>query len=193
MKSDTISKKEILYIAAAELFKDKGYNATSIRDIASAVGLEPSSIYSHIKSKEDLLSQICMDCAYKFMEGIKDIYFQDVSPRKKLKLLIALHLDIAYSHPASVSVFNDEWKYLSSEILTEFVTLRAEYEKKFKKILMSGHDTGKFHFTNIDITFSFLIKSLSWSYKAVHIYPKNILNKELTTLLSRALNKCQKK
>jgi AcrR family transcriptional regulator len=185
----TISKKQFIINTAADLFKEKGYSGTSIRDLASKVGLEPSSIYSHIKSKEELLSEICMDCAGQFTEGIEKIFHLKISARKKLKALISLHLDMAFTYPASVTVFNDEWRHLPEPILVDFIHLRKEYEKKFRKILNEGKDDGKFNFENSEIVFNIIIKSLSWSYEAVKKYKREDLESELSDFILNALNK----
>ncbi|MBK8349286.1 MAG: TetR family transcriptional regulator [Saprospiraceae bacterium] len=188
MKTEIANKKQFIISAAAELFKDKGYKATSIRDLAAKVGLEPSSIYSHIRSKEDLLSDICMTCADRFTAGMNDIYFMDISPRKKLKALIDLHLSIAYDIPASATVFNDEWKFLQEPVMSQFIEARKDYEKKFKKILSEGRKEGKFEFVNTEIVFNIIIKMISWSYSATNKYPKEELESELTTFILKSLN-----
>ncbi len=187
--ASTISKKQFIINAAADLFKEKGYSGTSIRDLASKVGLEPSSIYSHIKSKEELLSEICMDCARQFTQGIEKVLQLNISARKKLKALISLHLDMAFANPASVTVFNDEWRHLPEPILEDFILLRKEYEKKFRKILNDGKDEGKFNFENSEIVFNIIIKSLSWSYTAIKKYKREDLESELSDFILNALNK----
>ena len=139
----TISKKQFIINTAADLFKEKGYSGTSIRDLASKVGLEPSSIYSHIKSKEELLSEICLGCARQFTDGMDEIY----------------------------------------------VLKRKDYEKKFKRILIEGNNEGKFNFSNPEIVFNIIIKSLSWSYEAVKKYKREDLESELSDFILNALNK----
>ncbi len=185
----TISKKQFIINTAADLFKEKGYSGTSIRDLASKVGLEPSSIYSHIKSKEELLSEICLGCARQFTDGMEEISVLKISVRKKIKALISLHLDMAFAYPASVTVFNDEWRHLPEPVLAEFILLRKEYEKKFKKILTEGKDEGKFEFGNTEIIFNTILKSLKWSYTAVKKYKKAELESELSEFILKALNK----
>lgn len=185
----SITKKQFIINTAADLFQERGYSATSIRDLAAKVGLEPSSIYSHIRSKDDLLSEICMSCADRFSKGMNDIYFQDISPRKKMRALIQLHLDIAFDIPASVTVFNDEWRFLHEPVLSDFLEARKEYEKKIKKILTDGKKVGKFEFQNIDIVFSIIIKMLSWSHSAIKKFNKEALESELTSFITKTLNK----
>lgn len=184
-----VSKKQNIINTAAYLFQEKGYNATSMRDLAAKVGLEPSSIYSHIRSKEDLLADICLSCANKFTNGMDHIFDQDISPRKKLKGLIQLHLDIAFEIPASVTVFNDEWRYLHEPVLSEFLDARKDYEKKFKKILTDGKKVGKFEFQNVDIVFNIIIKMLSWSSSASKKFDRLALEAELTAFIIKTLNK----
>jgi len=187
--ASTISKKQFIINAAADLFEEKGYSGTSIRDLASKVGLEPSSIYSHIKSKEELLSEICMGCAGEFTVGMEKIFQLNISARKKLKALISLHLDMAFANPASVTVFNDEWRHLPEPILEDFIHLRKAYEKKFRKILIEGKDDEKFNFDNSEIVFNIIIKSLSWSYTAIKKYKREELESELSVFILNAINK----
>lgn len=184
-----ITKKQNIINTAADLFREKGYAATSMRNLAAAVGIEPSSIYSHIRSKEDLLIEICTSCADRFTSGMDEIYYSDVSDKKKIKHLIRLHLDIAYENPASITVFNDDWKFLPEPAMSSFVISRKDYESKFKRILVNGKKQGKFEFKNIDILFNIIIKMLHWSYTGIKSHSKEAVESELTEFILKSLNK----
>jgi AcrR family transcriptional regulator len=188
MPTVTSIKKKMIIHHAAELFRVKGYNAATIRDLASSVGLEPSSLYSHISSKDELLSEICMTCADLFTDGMEKIFYSDLSPKNKIKALIQLHLEIAYEYPASVTVFNDEWKFLQPNVLTKFVQLRQAYEFKFKNILVQGKASGVFDFQNSDIVFSLIMKTLKWSNNAVNKFNKSELDREVSTYILNGLS-----
>ncbi|MFX9050258.1 helix-turn-helix domain-containing protein, partial [Acinetobacter baumannii] len=58
-----ISRKEVIIEKAAILFKEKGFKAASMRELADIVGVEAASLYNHIKSKNELLNIICFDVA----------------------------------------------------------------------------------------------------------------------------------
>jgi TetR/AcrR family transcriptional regulator, cholesterol catabolism regulator len=61
--------KHKIFEEAARLFQENGYLAASMRDLAQRVGLQVSSLYSHIGSKEELLQKICFDSARAYTEG----------------------------------------------------------------------------------------------------------------------------
>lgn len=187
MKTSVSNKKRHIINAAADLFQDRGYNATSMRALATKVGLEPSSIYSHINSKEELLIEICLNCAELFSKGMEKILNQDLSFEEKIMSLVELHTDIAYEHPASVTVFNDEWKFLPEGTKEVFLTMRKEYESNFKSILTSGKSLGLFDFDHLDITFSIIMKMLNWSYRATKKYPKPTLYLNLSKAVLKVL------
>jgi AcrR family transcriptional regulator len=163
-------RKQEIYAASARLFRKKGYVAASVRDIAELVGIEPSSLYSHIKSKEEILINICHDCAELFAEGMEMILDSDKTNIEKLDSLVDLHIDIAYNNPSSVTVFNDEWRHLPSEELSEFLLKRKEYEDNFKKVLKSGMENGDFEQMSLTTTFNIIINSVKW----LHFFAKKL-------------------
>jgi AcrR family transcriptional regulator len=135
-----INRKEQIIDAAALLFKQKGYASTTMRDLATELGIEAASIYHHIKSKEELLEGICFDMANKFISNAKevnDIYF---NAEEKLRLAIKLHVETITENQNQSSVFLSEWRNLSEPKLTLFKQLRQQYENQFTIILMDGEN-----------------------------------------------------
>ena len=61
-----VSRKEVILKASAKLFREKGYKAASMRDLAVKVGVEAASLYNHIRSKAELLHDICFNVANVF-------------------------------------------------------------------------------------------------------------------------------
>jgi len=159
-------RKQEIYRVSTRLFRKKGYSASSMRDIAEHVGLEPSSLYSHIKSKEEILIDICFDCASLFEEGMIGILKTYGRPAERLDALVDLHLDIAYNKPSSVTVFNDEWRHLPEPKLSEFLAVRKTYEDQFRQIIKDGIVSGDFEQISSSTAINVVINSLKW----LHFY-----------------------
>ncbi len=166
MSSNPKSKKQIIFQEAAELFRDKGYPATSMRDLAERVGLKPSSFYSHIKSKEEILQKICFDSAEKFTIGMKEVCDTEATNKEKLQLLIRLHIKVATEDPTTATVFNDEWRHLSEPHLSNFLALRRDYESHFLKIIEAGISTQEFKQISPSLVLYTIINSLRWLHFA---------------------------
>ncbi|MFM2393984.1 MAG: hypothetical protein RLZZ546_1966, partial [Bacteroidota bacterium] len=130
-----MTKKEMIIQKAAELFMAKGFSACSVRDIAAASGIEPSSLYSHIKSKEELLYSICMQCADHYNSAIDFILESSKINMDMLFKIVDIHIDLALSDPTSSTVFSDEWKHLPSDMKEIFLLEKKRYEFKFLKII----------------------------------------------------------
>ncbi len=158
------NRKEEIYIEAAKLFGEKGYAGTSIRDIAEQVGIEPGSLYSHISGKEEILKAICMPCADIFSRGMDEIMSIDCDPLRKIEMLIDLHLDVSINHPESITVFNDEWRYLAPDDLKEFLKARKKYQKGFTSLIDRVLKDKNVRKTNAKIVFLMIINSLKWTH-----------------------------
>ena len=70
-----------------------------------------------------------MQCAYQFTEGMFELKQNNNNPQQSIDALIKLHVDIAYSFPSSIAVFNDEWRFMEAKDITTFKKLRTQYEK----------------------------------------------------------------
>lgn len=158
-----LSRKEQVIRSAAELFKEKGYAASSMRDLAQKLGIEAASLYSHIKSKEEILQTLCFDMAADFRASIEKVEKQNVSAREKLSLGIIGHVNVMARDLTASAVFMNEHRHLSNPYLRDFLLLRINYINRFKAIIEEGVDKGEFK-KNIDTKLAVmtLFSSLNW-------------------------------
>ncbi|HMN88952.1 MAG TPA: TetR/AcrR family transcriptional regulator [Saprospiraceae bacterium] len=186
------SKRQIIFEAAAQLFRDKGYSATSMRDLAQKVNLKASSLYNHIGSKEEILSSICFSNAKRFRDGMQQVEQMPGSPMDKVRMLIRLHVEVATEDLTSVTAFNDEWRHLSEPLLTEFKTMRKDYENRFQRIIESGIQSGAFRALDSFTVLYTILSSIRWLhdwYRPNRQISPEELYEQMTTLLLKGLVK----
>lgn len=158
----TLSRKDQIIQTAARLFKEKSYEAASMRDIASVLGIEAASLYSHIKSKDEILEIICFRKADEFLTAIaevNDIYF---NAEEKLRMAIKNHVRIIASDLNSSTVFLREWRYLSSEKLKDFISLRHKYENELRTIIQQGENENVFETVEIKFATLTILSAVNW-------------------------------
>lgn len=132
------SKKELILLKAAAMFREKGFAATSMRDLAETVGIEAASLYNHIRSKNEILETICFEVANRFNANIEIVESDNQSSIKKIETLLRFHIRQMVEHYEEVYVSDREWKHLDEPYLSNFQTQRRNYRKKFAAIIESG-------------------------------------------------------
>lgn len=158
-----LSRKEQVIRSAAALFKEKGYAASSMRDLAQKLGIEAASLYSHIKSKEEILQTLCFDMAAEFRASLDQVENQKVSAKEKLTLGVIGHVNVMAKDLTASAVFMNEHRHLSQPYLRDFLLLRINYINRFKAIIEEGVQSGEFK-KNIDTKLAVmtLFSSLNW-------------------------------
>ena len=158
-----LSRKEQVIRKAAELFKDKGYAAASMRDLAQLLGIEAASLYSHIKSKEEILRSLCFDMAAEFRKSLEDVEKQKLSASEKLRNGIIGHIQVMAKDLTASAVFMNEHRHLSQPYLRDFLLMRINYINRFKSIIEEGVQQGEFK-DSIDkkLAVMTLFSSLNW-------------------------------
>jgi len=159
-----ISRKEAIKNAAARLFRKRGFKATSMRDIAEAVGIKAASIYNHIKSKQELLSELLMEIAIIFTKEMRMIQQTSLDAKQKLERLIALHVRLTIEHTDAIALIAGEWVHLEEEEKLQYVRLRDEYENQFKSIIEQGKAEGLFKQLDTEIILFSTLSTLRWLY-----------------------------
>ena len=132
------SKKDVITKKASALFRIKGYNAASMRDLAEAVGVEAPSLYNHIGSKSELLQTICFKVANQFTTQLDLTEFKPGKIIGKLESIIRFHIHMMLEAYDEVYVANHEWKYLLEPYLSNFLHQRRAYEKRILLIIEEG-------------------------------------------------------
>ncbi|VAW28075.1 Transcriptional regulator, AcrR family [hydrothermal vent metagenome] len=186
----SIPRKEQIEAVATDLFKVKGYAATSMRDIASQVGIEAASIYSHLKSKEQILIKICFRMGQEFMDGIKEVQGTNMSTKEKFKQAVISHVNIITGDIAASAVFWNEWRHLSEPLLSDFIAMQRAYEQAFKSIIDKGVSEGVFEVHDASFTVMAMLSSLNGIQKW-HNYtlPPEELNEAFAHIFLKGLKK----
>jgi AcrR family transcriptional regulator len=158
-----LSRKEQVIRRAAELFREKGYVASSMRDLAQKMGIEAASLYSHIRSKEEILQNLCFDMAAEFRKSLEEVERQNISATEKLRKGIIGHVQVMARDLTASAVFMNEHRHLSQPYLRDFLLLRINYINRFKNIIEAGMKSGEFK-TSIDkkLAVMTLFSSLNW-------------------------------
>ncbi len=159
----TTRKKEILKTAAV-LFKNRGYSAITMRDLAGEMDIKAASLYNHISGKHEILAHLILKVAHEFSKGMTMVMMEDVSAFAKAEHLINLHIKIALKYTAEIAVLNNDWMHLEGQQFQEYIELRREYEKNFKIILQNGIASGEFKTFHVDTMLFNLLSTLRSIY-----------------------------
>jgi AcrR family transcriptional regulator len=149
------SKKDIILQKAAIMFREKGFSATSMRDLAESVGIEAASLYNHIRSKNEILEAICFDVANRFNSNMEIIEASTQNSIEKVETLLRFHIRQMVERYEEVFVADREWKHLSDPYLSNYQNQRRSYRRRFAAIIESGKQ--KKDIKNIDAPTAVLI------------------------------------
>lgn len=140
-KSNT--RKDVIISKAARLFREKGYSATSMRDLAEHVGVEAASLYNHIRSKAEILQEICFKTANKFMDHITEVEASDQRSIGKIEAILRFHIRQIVTHYEEVYVMDREWKHLTDPYLSNMQSQRRSYRQRIAAIIEDGIRKGE--------------------------------------------------
>jgi len=124
--------------AAADLFYEHGYEATSLREVASAVGIQVGSLYNHISGKDQLLSGIMIDVMNGLLDSVDASVADTEDPAKRLAAAIDCHIRFHAERRRDVFIGNSELRSLGPEDRKTVIGLRKKYEEKLRELVRAA-------------------------------------------------------
>lgn len=129
------NRRAQLLDAAARLFSERGFHATSMRDIAKAVGMLSGSIYYHFESKDEMLVAVCESGVQRLEEAVERVVAAETEPWERLEAACAAHLRELVAHPdysrAMIQATPDEANGAGDRIRE----IRRSYEARFRDLI----------------------------------------------------------
>ncbi len=157
-----MTKADILD-AAAQIFSEKGYHATSMQDIAAAVNLQKASLYHHINSKQEILVALLDQALDMLIAALQEVQEQPLSPDEKLRLAMRTYLEIIADNGNLATVLLLEHRSLDAKLRKRHIPRRDRFEDIWKDIIAEGQRAGVFNCADADMAAKVLIGGLNWT------------------------------
>ena len=146
---------------ALDLFYKRGFQATTLRDIAAKVGIQVGSLYNHIASKGELLFEIMENIMLDLLEEQRQ-YAETPDVVERMRLLVYHHVKFHGERAEEVFVGNSELRSLNRPQRARIVGLRHEYEQMFQNELEDGIRQGKFLPVDVQVTAYGILAMTTW-------------------------------
>lgn len=154
-----------IHEVAGRLFSERGYHATSMRDLAGQLGMQGGSLYAHISGKEDLLVEIVQQAARQFDAALLPLRGEPMPADRKLRMAMERHIRVVADNMESATVFFHEWKHLSTGAYAHVTGWRDTIDAFYRDLLEGGMREGAFR-SDLDVkmTANLILSAVNWTY-----------------------------
>jgi TetR/AcrR family transcriptional regulator, cholesterol catabolism regulator len=161
-------KGRILKVAA-ELFMERGYGGTSVRDIGERAGVGQSSLYHHVHSKGHLLEQLHHTFAQELITRLESVTSLDASAAVQFREVVHVLLTTIETHKSEVTVYLREHHALPPEAKKQIQHERDHIDALVDAVIQRGIDTGEFRDDlDVHLTRLAVLGMCNWSYEWYH-------------------------
>jgi TetR/AcrR family transcriptional regulator, cholesterol catabolism regulator len=158
-------KLEHILRTSAQIFAEKSYHSTSMRDISRATGVSLAGLYHYCKSKEELLFLIQDHCFGRVLERLEQRIKQVEDPFEKLRIFIDNHLSFFAANMAEMKVLSHEAESLEGDLHKHVSTKKESYAKLARKVLREIQvQNGKGSPVDLTVATYALFGMMNWIY-----------------------------
>jgi AcrR family transcriptional regulator len=157
-----MTRDEILD-AAAQIFSQKGFHATSMQDIAQAVNLQKGSLYHHINSKQEILVEVLDRALDLLIANMQEVLDQPLPTDQKLRQAMRVYLETMLGHRDLAAVLLLEHRSLEPEQHARHIPQRDRFECLWRDLIRAGSENGLFNCSDAALSSRALLGVLNWT------------------------------
>jgi AcrR family transcriptional regulator len=149
--------------AAAQIFREKGFHAASMQEIAKAVNLQKGSLYHHVSSKQEILLALLDQALDVLIENIEAVMSQPLSADEKLRQAMCAYLQAMLDHRDLAAVLLLEHRSLEPQYQARHTPRRDRFERLWREMIVEGYQTGLFSCSDPALASRFVLGVLNWT------------------------------
>ena len=157
-------KRERILEEAVKLFYERGFTGTTLDDIAAELGVTKPFIYTHFRSKTDLLAALCKPTIELSLDAVADAAKSPGSPTARLHRAIVDFTRVVLSRQPNIAIYFREEKNLAPDALAEINALRKKFDRVLSGLLGEGVAAGDFDTADVNLTALAIGGMISWAY-----------------------------
>ena len=150
---------------AADLFRERGYRATTLDDIVARLGMSKASLYTYFHAKEEMLAAISRQTIAAFTRELSLVLRSDLGPEDKLRRVVRDHVRFVIANRSFLTVFFSEEANLPPRLARALAAQKDRYDKGVESIVIDGARRGVFRDVPPRLVVFGLLGMLNWLYK----------------------------
>lgn len=157
-------KRERIIEEAVKLFYARGFTGTTLDDIAAELGVTKPFIYTHFRSKVELLAALCTPTIELSLAAVENAANAPGTPSQRLYRAVVDFAHVVLSRQANIAIFFREEKNLTQEALAEINGLRRKFDRVLSQLLSDGVTAGEFQIADVNLAALAIGGMISWAY-----------------------------
>ncbi len=137
------ARRDEIVAAARKLFAEQGYVSTSMRDIAEATGLLPGSLYTHFKSKAQLVEEVVAVFYRDLLAAQQEASSHSGTGAERFRLMLRATYEVCETYPEELTILHYDWKELSTlDEIAEVRDISVRTLVTWRKVIKDGVTDG---------------------------------------------------
>ena len=151
--------------AAADLFRERGYQASTVEHIAARLGMSKASLYIHFRAKEEMLAAISRETIEAFTRDLSLVLGSRLDPAEKLRRMVRQHVRFVIANRSFLTVFFGEEANLPPRFVRSLAVQKDRYDKGVERIVLEGVRAGVFRDVAPRLVVFGVLGMVNWVHK----------------------------
>ncbi|MCC6000795.1 MAG: TetR family transcriptional regulator [Pararhodobacter sp.] len=157
--------RELLEISA-QLFAERGFDATSMRDISKAANVSKALLYHHFTNKDDIYARVALSSSRHLNDFVEERIPADGTAAERVRaFMVATASFFAQHRPAWIAASNAFWTDRNRQRVDERMARRDQFEKRLRQLIREGIEAGEFREVDPADAGRLVLSAINWMHR----------------------------